>query len=393
MEENKNIEELQDYEINEEEEGYKISKYEITSYVTQRSVESLLKWIEKKKIIIPDFQRDYVWPKQAASKLIDSVLLNLPIPNIFLYKVYDEQEEIFYVVDGFQRIQTLKFFKDGYWDQESNIKSDSKDNAKSNGSVFKINYKSSEWYKKSYNDLSAEDQFSFDEYSLNLTIFEQSNPKNKNSMFEVFERINTGADKLSEQEIRNAIYPGEFLKEIKINANNKIFKDLIKNDSYMNKRQNYIDLFLRFVSYQTFYKNDFAIADLKFTTSKKDTLNNICNLYNNEDKEKYINVINDVFKAIETIYNFSKTALYGKKRNERKISNKVHAVFAEALVLAVIKNNFKINISTAKFDEFKLDFWETEDFEKLFVQQTTSEANIQNRIKLLMDVINDEYQK
>ena len=116
------MEEMQDYEQYEDEEGYRINRYEITTYVTQRSIESLLKWVDKKKIVIPDFQRDYVWPISMASKLIDSVLLNLPIPNIFLYKLVINGEEIYYVVDGFQRIQTLKYFKENRWSQQSDIK-------------------------------------------------------------------------------------------------------------------------------------------------------------------------------------------------------------------------------------------------------------------------------
>lgn len=386
------MEEMQDYELIEGEEGYKINRYEITTYVTQRSVESLIKWVDKKKIVIPDFQRDYVWPKTVASKLIDSVLLNLPIPNIFLYKIYNNGEEIFYVVDGFQRIQTLKFFKEGIWNQQSNIKENSDNSLINEPSVFKINCKSSEWHNQTYDSLSANDRFNFDEYSINLTIFEQSNPNNKNSMFEVFERINTGSDKLSEQEIRNAIYPGEFIKNLRTSANNEVFSKIIENDSFMKKRQNYVDLFLRFVSYFYAYTKDFLINDFKITTSKKDTLNNFCEYFNKQEQEAYQPYIDDILKSINAIYQFDPTAFYGKKRNEKSISNKVHAVFSEALVIAVIKNNFKINISPEKFYDFKINFWESELFESMFVQQTTSPYNIKRRIEFLLEVIRNEFE-
>ena len=205
--------------------------------------------------------------------------------------------------------------------------------------------------------------------------------------------INTGADKLSEQEIRNAIYPGKFLKNIKEYANKSEFKKFIENDTQMRKRQNYIDLFLRFVAYRICCLNNFEFADFNFTTSKKNTLNNICSLYNTKDEKEYIDIIKDVDKAIKKLSSFSATSLYGKKRNEDSISNRVHAVFAEALVLAVIKNNFVIKITPQQFDEFKLKFWDTLDFEKLFVQQTTAKDNILKRIDLLMDVINNAYNR
>lgn len=385
------MEEMQDYEQFENEEGYKLNRYEITTYVTQRSVESLIKWVDKRKIIIPDFQRDYVWPISSASKLIDSVLLNLPIPNIFLYKLYIGAEEVYYVVDGFQRIQTLKYFKENKWSQQSDIKEGQEQITQEQYHDFKIKYKTSEWHGKTYETLASEDRFNFDEYSVNLTIFEQNNPKNKNSMFEVFERINTGSDRLSEQEIRNAIYPGEFLKKIRQLAQMEEYKKIIENDTIMKKRQNHIDLFLRLLTYYYIFVHNFEVDTFKVTTSKRDTLNNACEYFNAIEENKYQNYLDDIVKSIQTIYKFSSTAMYGKKRNEKAISTKIHAVFAEALVIAVIKNNFEIKISEEEFMQFKIEFWETDQFEALFVQQTTTNKNIKARIELLLEVINNEY--
>jgi len=385
------MEEMQDYELIESTNGYKINRYEITTYVTQRTVESLIKWVEKGKIIIPDFQREYVWPKTVASKLIDSVLLNLPIPNIFLYKLYKDGEEIYYVIDGFQRIQTLKYFKDGIWNPNSNIKDDTNLFKEEKSTTFKINYKSSEWIDQTYQTLSSDDKFNYDEYLINLTIFEQSNPDNKKSMFEVFERINTGADKLSEQEIRNAIYSGKFLDTIRKHSQNEIFRSILENDSFMQKRQNYVDLFLRFVTYYYFYENNFEIESKKISTSKRDTLNDFCDVFNKKNESEYINYINDVAKSIETILKFNPTAFFGKKRNEEKISTKIHSVFSEALVIAVIKNNFEINISPEDFDNYKLELWKKDEFETLFVQQTTTAKNIKARAEKLIKVVKNEY--
>lgn len=386
------MDEMQDYELYESTNGHKINRYEITTYVTQRTIESLIKWVEKGKIIIPDFQRDYVWPKSVASKLIDSVLLNLPIPNIFLYKINKDGEEIYYVIDGFQRIQTLKFFKEGIWNPNSNIKKDSISFNEEQSTVFKINYKSSEWIEKTYETLSSDDKFNYDEYLINLTIFEQSNPDNKKSMFEVFERINTGSEKLSEQEIRNAIYTGKFLDLIRSRAKTPYLQKIIENDPIMRKRQNFVDLFLRFVSYYYLLENDFVLNEKKISVSKRDTLNDICDFFNKKNEIEYIKYIDDVSKAIDTIYEFNQDALYGKKRNENKISTKIHSVFAEALVISVIKNNFEINISKEDFDTLKLELWDTATFEEIFVQQTTAPKNIQKRIDKLTTIINNKYE-
>lgn len=371
----------------EQEEGYKISRYEITSYVTQRSIDSLLKWISAKKIIIPDFQRDYVWTKNTASKLIDSILLNLPIPNIFLYKTLDNGEEKYYVIDGFQRLQTIKFFRNGYWNQNSDIKSNFS-YKEEDSKIFKLNCKNSDWYNLSYDSLSESDKFNFDEYSINLTVFEQTHPENKDSMFEVFERINTGSEKLSEQEIRNAIFGGNLLKSIKEQSENSVFKNIFEKDRHMSKRQNYIDLYLRFVAYYYLFENNYQISGEKMTTSKRETLNVFCTLCNNLSID-YISYLADVARAIDCIYLFDENALYGKKRNNDEISDRIHSVFAEALVIAVIKNNFKINTSSEKFENEKIKLWNTDEFFNLFVQQTTTPVNISARVDKLLEIIND----
>lgn len=375
--------------FDEEEDSYKISRYEITTYVTQRNIDSLLKWVSVGKIVIPDFQRDYVWTKKTASKLIDSILLNLPIPNIFLYKTVDKGEEKYYVIDGFQRIQTIKFFKDGIWNPNSDMKESISFNEE-DSKIFKLDCKGSEWYNLTYNLLTESDKFNFEEYNINLTIFEQTHPENKDSMFEVFERINTGAEKLSEQEIRNAIFGGPLLADIKYEAENSNFSEIVKIDNHMRKRQNYVDLYLRFVTYLYMYRNDYELNGQKMTSSKRETLNNFCN-YTNEHKEfDYKLYLDDVSKAIECIYQFDDTAMYGKKRNTDEISDRIHSVFAEALVLSVINNGFKINTTSQKFNENKIALWKSEEFFNLFVQQTTTPANISARINKLLAMINCE---
>lgn len=74
-------------------------------------------------------------------------------------------------------------------------------------------------------------------------------------MYEIFERINTGSEKLTPQEIRNAIFPGEALTEIKdVCQNNISFKKLIAKDNSYNKRKKDQELLLRFLSYYYIYK-------------------------------------------------------------------------------------------------------------------------------------------
>ncbi len=375
-----------DVEYYEEEESYQLKRYEITSYSTQRNIESILKWISTKKMLIPEFQRDYVWTKNTASKLVDSILLNLPIPNIFLYKTIIDGEDKYLVIDGFQRIQTLRYFKSGYWNQESDIKLSKNYNVKDN-KTFKINLKSSEWYNKTYDALDEKDKFNFDEYNINITVFEQTNPANKKSMFEVFERINTGSEKLSEQEIRNAIYGGQLLNDLKAKIINSNYEKICREDKSICKRQNDIDLLLRYITYYYVYEHNFSVNGLPFTTSKRILLNDFCD-YCSKYNIDYMPYLENIFKAIDCLYEFDTTAFYSKKRNSVAIGTKIHPVFSEALIIALIKNNYKINISKEAFIAKKLELWNSEEFFQLFIQQSTSKDNIIARVNLLIDILN-----
>ena len=97
--------------------------YSITSYGVDYPVDSLVKRIDAKDIVVPTFswekpegteivgfQRKYVWPRPKADRFIESLLLGLPVPGIFLVK---ESSGLLLVLDGHQRLYTLAAFYDG----------------------------------------------------------------------------------------------------------------------------------------------------------------------------------------------------------------------------------------------------------------------------------------
>lgn len=92
-------------------------KYAITSYGADYPVESIVNKLEKENIFIPFFQRGYVWTHVEASRFIESLLLGLPVPGVFLSK--DEETQKLLVIDGQQRLRTLQYFYDGIFRQGS----------------------------------------------------------------------------------------------------------------------------------------------------------------------------------------------------------------------------------------------------------------------------------
>ena len=86
--------------------------YSITSYGADYPVDSLVNRLRNEKIKIPDFQRGFVWNIKQASRFIESLLLGLPVPGIFLSRDMDSADLL--VIDGQQRLKSLLFFYDGY---------------------------------------------------------------------------------------------------------------------------------------------------------------------------------------------------------------------------------------------------------------------------------------
>ncbi len=90
--------------------GYPV-RYVISSYGADYPVDSLVKRISKHDIYVPVFQRGFVWSHVQASRFVESLLLGLPVPGIFLFKESDTQKLV--VVDGQQRLRTLQMYYEG----------------------------------------------------------------------------------------------------------------------------------------------------------------------------------------------------------------------------------------------------------------------------------------
>lgn len=87
-----------------------VGDYDIVSAPNDWNFTTIVNFIESGAMKIPTFQRNYVWDKKRASKLIESLLIGLPVPQVFLY---EEKRNSFLVIDGQQRLLSLYFFAKG----------------------------------------------------------------------------------------------------------------------------------------------------------------------------------------------------------------------------------------------------------------------------------------
>lgn len=96
-----------DEEEEAEEAETPLAEYDITAAPNDFNVRTMYDFIESRTLEIPGFQRNYVWDKKRASKLIESLVIGLPVPQIFLY---EKARNRFIVIDGQQRLMSIYYF-------------------------------------------------------------------------------------------------------------------------------------------------------------------------------------------------------------------------------------------------------------------------------------------
>jgi hypothetical protein len=203
--------------------------YSITSYGADYPVELVPKRVRTEQWYAPNFQRNFVWSQKMASRFIESLLLGLPVPGIFLYKEPDGKHLI---IDGKQRLTSLQLFMDG--DDFGKRK-------------FRLSGVDDQFEGRSFEELEREDRTRLEEAIVHATIFTQNNPEdNYDSVYSVFERINTGGSKLSAQEIRSCINHNGFSDVLEELANTECWKKVFRIE---NKRLKDHELILRMFSF------------------------------------------------------------------------------------------------------------------------------------------------
>ena len=202
---------------------------------TPFSVFEYLRQLDKGRITIqPDFQRNQVWTNPQKSKFIESIILNFPLPPIYLNETKDSN---YIVIDGLQRTTALKDFYKGDLMLEK-----LEALPKYNGDTFE--------------KLPETLQSKFENKKLTIFVLKPSTPMVV--IYDLFNRINTGGTQLNRQEVRNCIFIGESTKLLKKLSEEDCFKRAISwgvKDTRMKDRE----VVLRYLAFRWFnYKEDYS---------------------------------------------------------------------------------------------------------------------------------------
>lgn len=308
-------------------------------------IETLIKKLDKNIIKLdPEYQRRHRWDNKTSSKLIESLILNIPIPIVYLSQDIDVDQETFdnefrySVIDGQQRLTAVKNFMKGKL-------------------ILEGLETLSELNGCNYNDLPPFLTRRLEERSIKCLRIDST--LDFQVKLDIFERLNSGSVKLEAQELRNAIYSGPFNNIIKELSKDSNFRQLlqINNESPETsnkvKQMEDVEIVLRF----------FALKDNRYELYKKskdygfsDFLNDSLNYFNKFDSEKLNNLKTEFLKTMYFINNTYGSNAFAKFKylndfNELKLQSKFNIAVFDAFAISICDALSEgLNISNSYID-------------------------------------------
>jgi hypothetical protein len=340
-------------EFGEDELVDQTSIYDITTFGTSADVNTIYNRLKKGKYYIPSFQRDYVWKIPQASRLIESIVMGLPIPSIFIAK---DEDENYYVIDGQQRLKSIEKFYDN---------------------DFALKDVIDEIRGKKYRDLDEKIQNRIDEYAIQLIVIKQEKPDDNNdSIYKIFERINTEGTKLYPQEIRASSYHGEFNELLHEFAQDHRW---IKFIATKNNRKTHEELILRFISLYFYMEN------------YKAPMKHFLNVYmgknrhfNHTSKTEIMNIFDKTFEICNQYLNKEHICLKGSNRINTQLLDSILVGIAKNIENPdLYKNDYlvnKINLLKDLIDDEKYEF------KKYWESRMSSDDYVKGRCKITIEL-------
>lgn len=320
------------------------------------SVATIVDFLKKGNIVIPDFQRGFVWGQGQASRLIESLIINCPIPVIYLSQ---DKDEVLSVIDGNQRLNSIYYYLEDKYELKGLTTFPDLDGLK-------------------YSQLDSRIQ----RHILNRTlrcicILKDTHPQIK---FDVFERLNTGSVKLSPHELRHGLYMGTLMTLLRELTRYGDFKKLTntKNDSRMKGDE----LILRFFAFKEGWR--------VYKKPMSSFLNHYCAENRNISEDKSEEISNLFKSTLDKI-----TELLGnnafKTVDEEHKKPKFNAALYDAQMVAVSE----LNLTSAQIQQLlnnnfvdrNFNFISSEPFLNYISSSTTDKVSVQTRITNYIEFI------
>lgn len=342
--------------VEEDEEPY--VEFDISVSPSDPTLESLAQKIATGDMIVPFYQRRFVWKIEQASKLIESFLMGLPVPQVFLYVNDEDQLEI---IDGQQRIMSVKYFFEGYFGEEDN---------RGRRQTFKLKGLSerSEYNGHTFEELGEREKRRLRNSTLRAINIKQISPNdNYNSVFHIFERLNTGGTALKPQEIRNAVYRGNIVGELQ-ELNDDVDWQAILGLQAPDRGQKDVELILRLFGLFEEW-NAYEKPMLRY-------LNNVMSENRDFDSDK-AERFSDRFPEVTELVNETLDRPFRPKRV-------INSAVLEAVMVTLLEHP---EIDGTKLAQNYPHLMEDQDFEDSITGGTTDTAVLRRRIGIAQRIL------
>lgn len=315
----------------------------------------------KELIINPDFQRNSVWTSKQKNELIESILMGIPIPIIYLFENKLGKKQ---VVDGRQRITTILDFINN---------------------KFKLNnLQILPKVTGTFSELDPKFQGILEDYQITAYVIQPPTPERVK--YDIFDRVNRGGTRLNNQEMRNALYMGN---------STHLVEDIVKNDWFKKatnkgispKRMKDKYLVLRTISFYLLLTNktqNYSNYNIEYKSDIDDFLAKSM-IYINENNE-IVNNLKFVFiNALEKIYNILGENAF-RFESKTDIRRSINMSLFESLVYLFVNESINSNINNLKelINKLKVEFDESGKFNG----NVDSSTNVKYRFGKIEEFIN-----
>lgn len=331
----------------------------------------------------PDYQRRFVWDKKTMSKFIESLLLSIPIPTIFLA---ENSDDTFEVIDGQQRLTSIFAF------MKSKLVANDIESLTNNLRELDVLTLTGletlkQFNKKNYFDM-ADVQRKFNNVSLPVVIIKKDSTED--IKYDIFSRINSGSIKLNNQELLNVMYRGKLIETLNDASKQEIVDNLFGNRPVLKKRFGYNEVLLRakvisgFVDSDNWELKPIEVKNKNFLNKEYRTYNGRLNTaileYLKEyrdDKKEAVNLKQFIEMSVKKV-----EAVFGNEafiRINKPGSTTINKTIAELQL--VVLSKFDLDKVIDNKDRIKSsfkEFLETTD-ENIFLRGTNNTTNVEKR--------------
>ena len=315
-------------------------KYDLRDF----TVEFLVKQYQDDRFYVPPYQRRFIWTDKHRCRFVESVLLGLPIPMMFVADMDDGRLEI---VDGAQRIRTLECFTSDDLELSNLEKLPSLNGFK-------------------YSDLSVAQKRKFGNKALRIVVLDDSTSPDTRQ--EIFDRVNTSGMKAKPSEVRRGAHQGKFMKFITECANDQLLVSICPISESLKDRFEDEELVLRYFAYADNYKSFRHDVEKFLTQFLKANSTSF-------DRKRFATEFREMLLFVKKFFPFGFAKSSGAKTTPR--------VRFEAISVGV---TLALRTDPALIPSSVSEWIESPEFEK---ETTTHASNSQPRLKSRVEFVRD----